>query len=210
MTSKFTATEILECSDLFHVVLAATATLGGRGTDLFLFLFRLFLRFRFVCRSGCGCVFGRTMRATPPIEIFVPRPPDHLDPLPTKHQCNHDRCRRIDPPSTIPESINQRPDEQDGGEFRTAECTEGFAVEYARVEGAGKVTFDEVEEEREACRSGGDKDGWKGRRGAVVCCEGGNGSGDTSNGKGDEESADDVRCNAFDSVKIGRVQMSEG
>ena len=94
--------------------------------------------------------------------------------------------------------------------MHTAEGAEGFAVECTRVEGAGEVAFGEVEEERETCGGGGDEDGGESSGGMVVCCEGSGRSGYSSNGENDEEAADGVRCNAFDSVEMGRVQMSEG
>lgn len=110
-----------------------------------------------------------TMCTTPPIEIFVPGPADHLDALPTKHHPNYDRCRCIDPPSTLPHTIDKRPDEQDDGELHAAERTKGFAVDGARVKGTGKVAFAEVEDERDDCGTRSDKDRGE-RSGRVVMC----------------------------------------
>ena len=140
------------------------------------------------------------------VKIVVPRPPHHLDALPSEHQRNDDRCRCVDPPSTRPLPIDQRSNEQDDGELSTTERAEGFSVQDTGVEGMGEVAFDEVKNEREPCGDGGDEDGGEGSGGVIVSGEGDGGSGDGSNSESNKEGTDGRRCNAFNPVKVGIVR----
>lgn len=178
----------------------------GRSTStLFQFWFLGLFHFRWACRtSGRDLVLGTTLGTTPPIEILIPCPPDHLDSLPTKQQPDQDGRRCIDPPTALPNPEYQRAGEQDDGELHAGEGAEGFAVEGARVEGAGEVAFGEVESEHEECGGGGDEQGGEGGGGAVVCCEGGGRGGDRGEGEGNEESANGGRCDAFKTVGDAR------